>query len=74
MVSQRQRERVCHKMLRSGHCHGFTKTERESVLQNAEVWTLSWFHKDRERECHKMLRSGHCHGFTKTERESVTKY
>ena len=45
----------------------------ERVSQNAEVWTLSWFHKDRERVCHKMLRSGHSHGFTKTERESVTK-
>ena len=92
MVSQRERvlqnaevwtlswfhkERECYKMLRSGHCHGFTKRERErereSVLQNAEVWTLSWFHKERERVCYKMLRSGHCHGFTKRERECVTK-
>ena len=89
MVSQREREREreCHKMLRSGHCHGFTKrerecykmlrsghchgfTKRERVSQNAEVWTLSWFHKERERECYKMLRSGHCHCFTK--RESVS--
>ena len=50
-----------------------SQRQRERVSQNAEVWTLSWFHEDRERECHKMLRSGHCHGFTKTERESVTK-
>ena len=33
-----------------------SQRERERVLQNAKVWTLSLFHKERERECHKMLR------------------